>query len=121
MSRIFIILSLLVIAGCSQSLDIQLEPEVNVFLSDDREKKISLTSKDKAYTTLNEWLREHDSDWYSTSGRYRGGVYIKSGADGIQVTDTHVVLYSTTGSKPKAIYIQTFERDELTEIRNIGK
>ncbi|OMH29448.1 hypothetical protein [Motiliproteus sp. MSK22-1] len=121
MSRIFIILSLIVLAGCSQSLDIQLEPEVSVVLSDDREKVLRLTSNDKAYTDLNQWLREHNSDWYSTSGRYPGGVYIKSGDDGIQVTETHVVLYSTTGSEPKAIYIQTHEKDELTEVRNIGQ
>ena len=121
MSRIFIILSVLVLVSCSQSLDIQLEPEVNVFLSNDSEQIIRLTPKDKEYGNLNEWLREHRSDWYATSGGYPGGVYIKSGIYGIQITETHVVLYSTTSPEPRSIYIQKIGRDELSGIRNIGK
>ena len=121
MSRIFIILSVLVLVSCSQSLDIQLEPEVNIFLSNDSEQIIRLTPKDKEYRNLNEWLREHRSDWYPTSGGYPGGVYIKSGIYGIQITETHVVLYSTTSPEPRSIYIQKIDRDELSGIRNIGK
>ena len=121
MSRIFIILSVLVLVSCSESLDIQLEPEVNVFLSSDREQKIRLTPKDKEYAVLNEWLREHRSGWYPTSGPYPGGVYIKSGNYGIQVTETHVVLYSTTSSEPRSIYIQKVGIGELRGIRNVGE
>ncbi|MCU7807307.1 MAG: hypothetical protein KZQ73_05485 [Candidatus Thiodiazotropha sp. (ex Semelilucina semeliformis)] len=121
MSRILIILSLLVLVGCSKSLDIQLEPEVNLFLSSDGVQKIRLTPEDNEYAVLNKWLREHRSGWYSTSGRYPGGVYIKSGNDGIQITETHVVLYSTTPPKPKAIYIQKVAKGELSEIRSVGK
>ncbi len=121
MKKIFIILSVLVLVSCSKSLDIQLEPEVNVFLSNDSEKKIRLTSKDKEYTNLNKWLREHSSGWHSTSGRYPGGVYIKSGIYGIQITETHVVLYSTTSPKPRTIYIQEIGKGKLSGIRNIGK
>ncbi|MEA1888163.1 MAG: hypothetical protein U9N50_00085 [Pseudomonadota bacterium] len=121
MSRIFIILSVLILVSCSQSLDIQLDPEVSVFLSNDSEQRIRLTPKDKEYAVLNEWLREHRSGWYVTSGRYPGGVYIKSGSYGIQITDTHVVLYSTIIPEPKAIYIQKIGKGELSGIRNIGK
>ncbi|MCU7852665.1 MAG: hypothetical protein KZQ80_10670 [Candidatus Thiodiazotropha sp. (ex Monitilora ramsayi)] len=121
MSRILIILSALLLAGCSKPLDIQLEPEVHVFLSNGSEQRIRLTPEDKAYAVLNEWLRTHRSGWYSTSGRYPGGVYIKSGDSGIQITDTHVVLYSTTPPKPKAIYIQKIGKGDLREIRNIDK
>ncbi|MEJ1411075.1 MAG: hypothetical protein RPU60_12890 [Candidatus Sedimenticola sp. (ex Thyasira tokunagai)] len=121
MSKIFILLSVLVLVSCSQSLDIQLEPEVDVFFSNDSEQRIRLTPKDKEYVVLNEWLREHSSDWYMTSGRYPGGVYLKSGSHGIQITETHVVLYSTVNPEPKAIYIQGIGRGELSEIRNIGK
>ena len=121
MSRILIILSVLVLVSCSESLDIQLESEVNVFLSNDREQRIRLTQKDKEYAVLNEWLREHRSGWYPTSGRYPGGVYIKSGDYGIQITETHVVLYSTTYPEPRSIYIQKVGKGKLSGIRNIGK
>ena len=121
MSRILIILSVLVLVSCSESLDIQLESEVNVFLSNDREQRIRLTQKDKEYAVLNEWLREHRSGWYPTSGRYPGGVYIKSGDYGIQITETHVVLYSTTYSEPRSIYIQKVGKGKLSGMRNIGK
>ena len=121
LSRIFIVLSVLLLVSCSNSVDIQLEPEVDVFLSNDSEKKIRLTPKDKEYGVLNEWLREHRSDWYVTSGRYPGGVFIKSGRYGIQITEVHVVLYSTAHPKPEAIYIQQIAKDELTGIQNIGK
>jgi len=120
-SRILIILSVLVLVSCSESLDIQLEPEVNVFLSNDSEKIIRLTPKDKEYRSLNEWLREHRSGWYPTSGRYPGGVYIKSGIYGIQITETHAVLYSTTHPEPRSIYIQKISKGKLSGIRNIGK
>ena len=119
MRRIFIILSVLLLVSCSESLDIQLEPEVNMLLSNDREQRIRLTPKDNAYTSLNEWLREHSSGWRPTSGPYPGGVYIKSGDYGIQVTETHVILYSTTSPQPRSIYIQKVARDELGSIKNI--
>jgi len=120
-SRIFFILSVLVIVGCSESLDIQLEPEVDAFLSNDSEKKIHLTPQDKEYGSLNKWLREHRSGWHPTSGRYPGGVYIKSGIHGIQITKTHVILYSTTYPEPRSIYIQKISKDKLSGIINVGK
>ena len=107
--------------GCSKSLDIKLEPEVNVFLSNDSEQRIRLTPQDKEYAALNEWLREHRSGWYSTSGRYPGGVYIKSGSNGIQITKTLVVIYSTAHPEPKAMYIQKIGKGELSGVRSIGK
>ena len=121
MSRIFVILSLLVLVGCSQSLDIELEPEVDVFLSSNADQQLRLTSGDKEYNILNEWLDAHKSGWYQTSGRYPGGVYVKSGKYGIQVTETNVVLYSTTPPEPKAIFIQSIGKGELSEIRGLGK
>jgi len=90
-------------------------------LSSDSERKLRLTSKDETYVDLNMWLREHRSSWHSTSGRYPGGVYLKSGSYGIQITDSHVVLYSTTSSQPKAIYIQKMDKGELSGIRSLGK
>jgi len=121
MSRIFFVLFVLLLVGCSESLDIQLDPEVIVFLSDGSEKKIHLSSKDKAYITLNEWLGEHRSGWSSTSGRYPGGIYLRSGNYGIQVTETHVILYSVSSREPRAIYIQKIGKGELDGIVGIGK
>lgn len=121
MSKIFIILSVLVLVSCSESLDIQLESEVNVYLSNDRERKIRLTPQDKEYVNLNQWLGEHRSGWHPTSGNYPGGVYIKSGIHGIQITQTHVVLYSTTSSEPRAMYIQKMGRGKLSGVQNLGK
>lgn len=120
-SRIFILLSSLALASCSESVDIQLAPEVNVYLSHDSQRRITLTPQDKEYPAINDWLREHKSGWYTTSGRYPGGVYLKSGSDGIQITKTHVILYSTSSPEPKAIYIQRLGNGDLSEIRNIGQ
>lgn len=121
MNRIFIILQALILVSCSQSLDIQLQPEVSVFLSNDRDKKIRLTQKDKEYIALNDWLRDHRSGWHATSGHYPDGVYIKSGDHGIQVTGKHVVIYSTTYSEPRALYIQKIDSDKLIEIKNLAE
>lgn len=109
----------LLLVGCSESLDIQLEPEVVVVFSHNNEKSLRLTSENKAYRDLEEWLQKHSSDWYETSGRYPGGLYIKSGKNGIQITQTHVVLYSTVPPEPKALYIQQLGRGELSEFSNI--
>ena len=121
MSRIFIILSVLALVSCGQSVDLQLEPEVTVFFSDDSEQRVRLNSQDKEYAVLNEWLREHSADWLPTSGPYPGGVYVKSGDYGIQVTERHVVLYSTDHPEPRSMYIQKIDRGELSEIRDVGK
>ena len=121
MSRILVLLSALFMVSCSNSVDIQLQPEVDLFLSSDTEQKIRLTPQDSEYSILNEWLKSNSSNWYVTSGHYRGGVYIKTGDYGIQVTKTHVILYSATGSQPKAIYIQDIEKGELSPILNMGK
>ena len=121
MNRIIILLLIVVTVGCSESLDIQLEPEVNMFLNNDTNQQIRLTQKDEAYVVLNEWLHENSSDWYVTSGRYPGGVYVKSGNYGIQVTESQVVIYSTAGIEPKAIYTQRIERGELSRVRDFEK
>ena len=121
MNRIIILLLVMVIVSCSKTLDIQLEPEVNLFLNNDTEQRIRLTQKDEVYVILNKWLHENKSDWYATSGRYPGGVYVKSGSYGIQVTETQVVIYLTISNEPRAMYIQRIKKGELSRIRNYGK
>ena len=121
MNRIIILLLTMVIVSCSSSLDIQLEPEVSLYLNNDTKQQIRLTQEDEAYVALNEWLHENRSGWYVTSGRYSGGVYVKSGNYGIQITKTQVIIYSTTGNKPKAMYIQGIKKGELSKISNFGK
>ena len=121
MRKIFIILSVLVLVSCSESLDIQLESEVNVYLSNDSERIIRLTPQDKEYADLNEWLRENRSGWHPTSGPYPGGVYIKSGIYGIQITEAYVVIYSTTSSEPRSMYVQKIVRGKLSGIKNLGE
>ena len=121
MNRIIVLLLVMVLVSCSQSFDIQLEPEVSLFLNNDTEQRIRLTHKDEVYVSLNEWLHENRSGWHITSGRYPGGVYVKSGNHGIQITKTHVVIYSTASNEPKAIYIQGIEKGELSGIRSFGK
>lgn len=118
-NRIIILFLIVITVSCSKSLDIQLEPEVSLFFNNDAEQQIRLTEKDEAYVVLNEWLHENSSDWYVTSGRYPGGVYIKSGKYGIQVTEIQVVIYSTANNETKAIYIQNIGKGELNKIRNL--
>ncbi len=121
LKKIFILISVMILVSCSESLDIQLDPEVTVFLNTDGEQKIVLTSKDNEYTVLNQWLSDHRSGWYSTAGNFPGGVYIKTGNYGIQITELHVILYSTEYEKTRAINIQKISKDELSIIKNIGQ
>ncbi len=123
MKKVFLILSicLLALTGCSKSVEVKLASEVTVWVSDDRSQKINLTANDSAYVELNTWLNEHSSGWYTTSGRFPGGVYIKSGEQGIQVTKTRVVIYSTKSGKPQAIYVQDLTTGELAQVRNLGQ
>ena len=121
MNRVIVLLLVMGLVGCAQSLDIQLENEVSVFLSSDGDKQIRLTQNDKEYVELNDWLHDNRSEWYATSGRYAGGVYVKSGDYGIQVADNHVVIYLGSGSEAKAMYIQDIAKDELRGIKNIGR
>lgn len=121
MNRIIILLLVFVTVSCSKSLDIQLEPEVSLFLSSDAEQVIGLTQKDEAYVDLKEWLHENRANWYVTSGVYPGGVYVKSGNYGIQVTKAQVAIYTTENNETKARYIQNIGNDELRKIRAFGK
>ena len=114
-------LLVLLLAGCGNTFDIQLEPEVTLFVGDSNGQQIQLTQDGEAYAILNNWLRENRGNWYSTSGRYQGGVYIQSGDYGIQVTNTTVVIYATQGADPQAIYIQNIKKSELSSIKNIGE
>lgn len=111
----------MVIVSCNKSLDIQLEPEVSLFLINDARQPIRLTQEDEVYVVLNEWLHENRSDWNVTSGRYSGGVYVKSGRYGIQVTETQVVIYLTINNEPRAMYIQRIKKGELSRISNYEK
>ena len=121
MNKAIPLLLVMCLLGCSKALDLQLEPEVKVFFSDDAKKNIHLTQQDKAYIVLSEWLHENKANWLVTSGRYPGGVYIKSGEYGIQVTESKVVIYSTLGKKPKAIYVQEIKNGELSTILELTK
>ena len=121
MNRIIVLLLAMVLMSCSKVVDIQLEPEVEVFFSNDSELRIRLTTNDEVYVVLNEWLHKNRTGWYATSGRYPGGVYIKSGIYGIQVTESKVVIYSTTSKKPKAMYIQDIQKGELSKIIHLGE
>ena len=107
--------------GCSKSVDVQLDAEVTVFLSNGSEQKIRLTNNDAEYVMLKEWLEQNKANWLSTSGRYSGGIYLTSGKYGIQVTDSKVVLYSSITNKPTAIYAQEIERSELKALKNLGR
>lgn len=107
--------------GCSKLVDVQLDAEVTVFLSDGNDTKIQLTAQDPEYVMLKEWLEQHKANWLSTSGRYAGGIYLTSGNYGIQVTNSKVVLYSSITDKPTAIYAQEIERSELKALKDLGK
>lgn len=121
MNKIIILILVMCLLGCSKVVDVQLEPEVQMFLSSDLKQKITITSQDKAYVDLKEWLDENKANWQATSGRYPGGVYVKSGNYGIQVTELKVILYSTVNKEPKAIYIQEITKDKLRTVFNFGK
>jgi|TARA_B110000211_G_C14093395_1_gene561003 hypothetical protein len=112
---------LLLIMGCSKSIDVQLDPELTVFVSAGSDKTIQLTKQDAAYKMLSEWLRENKAGWLPTSGRYAGGIYLTSGSYGIQVIDTKVVLYSSITDNPSAIYAQEIERSDLRALKDLAK
>lgn len=105
--------------GCSKTVEVKLDPEVVVFLSDNSKSKIVLTAKDDEYLVLQQWLAQHKAQWLSTSGRYAGGVYLTSGNLGIQVTDSKVVLYTQITKNPTAIYAQEISRADLKALKNI--
>jgi hypothetical protein len=121
MNKIIILILVMCLLGCSKVVDVQLEPEVQMFLRSDLQQRFTLTQKDPAYVELNKWLDENRGNWQATSGRYPGGVYVKSGNYGIQVTELKVILYSTLGDEPVAIYIQQISKDELRSVFNFGK
>ena len=121
MRKLFVLLLALLLAGCGNTFDLKLAPKVTLFVGDSNGPQIQLTKDNKEYVILDEWLRENRSNWYTTSGRYQGGVYIQSGDYGIQVTNSTVVIYSAQRGDPRAIYIQNIKKSELSSIKNIGK
>jgi len=121
-TKILLLLTfVLTLMGCSKTVDIQLAPEVTVFLSAANDQKVQLTQADKAHVELSKWLAKNQDGWYATSGRYPDGVYIVSGSLGIQVTELKVVIYSNIKTEPQAIYVQEIDRDELKEIKSLNK
>ena len=113
--------SLLLITGCTETIDIQLESKVDAYVVTDSKNKISLSETDPAHAELQNWLNENNTGWHNTMGRFPGGVYIKSGKDGIQVTGMEIVIYSTTGPQPDAKYVRTVGKKELPLVRGIGQ
>lgn len=105
--------------ACSKTVEIELEANITMIPSQNQDLRINLTSKDNEYVLLREWLLKNDSGWNSTSGQYPGGVYIVSGKNGIQITQTHVVIYSSKLAKPTATYIQKVFNGELNALREI--
>ncbi len=120
-AEVLIILRTLAVVSCTKAIDIPLPPKIVVHFSEDDSRQVQLSENDKAYIELHSWLSEHRSDWYTTSGKYPGGLYLKTGNYGIQIKETKLVLYSTKYDMPRAMYIQNIEPDELLEIRKLGK
>ena len=56
------------------------------------------------------WLNENKEGWYKTSGKYRGGIYMKFGDQGLQVTTNRVVLYAIHHGEPNAVFVQNIEK-----------
>jgi hypothetical protein len=121
MRYIVVLWSLLLMVGCSGSFEMELTPEVRVFVSADSDKQITLSAEDEEYVLLNNWLQTHKSGWMYASGRYPGGVYIKSGDYGIQVAPQHIVIYLTKGPEPKAIYLQHIGPEDLVAVKSLGQ
>ena len=119
MRKLLIAVLGLLLVGCGQTIDVGLEPEVDLYYGEKSDQKVRLTASDPAYTALTAWLSEHSSDWYTTSGRYPGGVYIKAKEYGVQITKRNVVLYSLTSTPPKALYIQKRDQGELSEFSEL--
>jgi hypothetical protein len=116
-----VLASLAFMVGCSETVNIQLEPKVNAYLVTNSQQAISIDEADAAHKELNTWLSEHQTGWHNTSGRFPGGIYIKSGKDGIQVTGMEVVIYSTSGAAPDARYVRNVGKKELPLVRAIGQ
>ncbi len=112
---------LMLLVACTQSVNVKLDPEVTVFLSDASDKTMRLSEQNSEYVLLKEWLVTHKDNWLTTSGKYSGGVYLTSGEFGIQVTDSKVVLYTDITTTPTAIYAQEIERSELKSLKMLGK
>jgi hypothetical protein len=111
--------SLLLVAGCSETINIQLEPKVDAYVVSASKQKVSLVETDTAYIELQRWLQENQTGWHNTSGRFSGGVYIKSGKRGIQVTGMEIVIYTINGFEPDAQYVRNVGKTELPLVRGI--
>lgn len=112
---LFVFLTLFLL-GCSKSIDVQLASDAQVYSSKDNAKKAEITADDAAYKVLEDWLAENKDGWYATSGKYSGGVYVRSGEHGIQVKPLKVVIYSTKGEKPQAIYVKDINKGDLASV-----
>lgn len=123
MKKILVVLSLLVlsITGCSKSVDVQLASEVKVYFSEERDKTMKLNDSDDEYQLLQNWLNENKEGWYKTSGKYRGGIYMKSGDQGLQVTTNRVVLYAIHHGEPNAVFVQNIEKQDLRAFKQLAE
>lgn len=115
------ILTSTLLLGCTKVVEIELAPRVTAYVSDNKAFKQELTAKDEAYQVLSGWMKEHQSGWFSTSGRYEGGTYIHSGKHGILVKERRIVIYVIKGTTPEATYVRDIKPSELLVIKNIGK
>lgn len=116
-----LLISLFLTTGCTETIDVQLQPKVDAYLVTNSKQAINLVETDAAHIELNNWLRENNTNWHITSGRYPGGIYIKSGTDGIQVSGMQIIIYSTTGAEPDAKYVRHVGKTELPLLRGVGQ
>lgn len=116
---LILLLSFMLIA-CSKAVNIELSPQVTVFISEGSDETVQLTKADPAYSALNDWLKNNQEGWYSTSGKYSGGVYLVSGERGIQVTELKVIIYTNVADRPQAIYVKEITREELADLKKLG-
>lgn len=121
MIRVLFLCSVLFMVGCTSAVEVQLEPELTVFLTNDQNNTVSLSNTDEAYQELQSWLRENRDDWYITTGSFAGGVYVQTGEQGIQVTRSQVVFYSKVGDSISATHVQAISGGELRSVKTLTK
>lgn len=111
---------LFVLMGCSKFVEMSLAPEVTVFISGANEKSFKLSDQDEAHKALSYWLATHQDGWYSTSGKFPGGVYLVSGTEGIQVTENKVVIYTNVNSDPQATHVYEIDKNDLKIVKQLA-
>jgi hypothetical protein len=120
--KVFVVLIVFLLAGCSNSFYSELPKEINIFPNELSPSLYKIfTFEDPEYIELDDWLRKNKDGWTSHDKKYSGGIIVLANNYGYQLTGDKIIVHSRFYTEPKSLFFKELKSHEIRGLRDLDK